>query len=96
MTIPPLSEATIRQQATARSFRRGENYYHGGAVISLARRGNVLEAAVEGSHYEPYRVRVTFDTGGVTDAVCDWAHSTTGGGGKGKQIVESPIDPVQA
>jgi uncharacterized Zn finger protein len=40
-------------------------------VISLARRGNVLEAAVEGSHYEPYRVRVTFDTGGVTDAVCD-------------------------
>ena len=76
MAIPTLSEAAIRQQATAESFRRGENYYRQGAVGSLVQRGNVLQAEVEGSQYEPYRVRVTFDEGGITDAVCscpyDW------------------------
>ncbi|MBN1814274.1 MAG: SWIM zinc finger domain-containing protein [Anaerolineae bacterium] len=71
MTIPSLSEAAIRQQATAESFSRGENYYHGSAVVSLIQRGNVLQAEVEGSQYEPYRVRVTFDEGGVTGATCD-------------------------
>ncbi len=71
MTIPPLSEAAIRQQATAESFRRGEDYYRRGAVVSVVQRGNILQAEVEGSQYEPYRVRVTFDEGGVTSAVCD-------------------------
>jgi len=76
MTIPSLSEAAIRGQATAESFRRGENYYRQGAVRSLVQRGNVLQAEVEGSQYEPYRVRVTFDEGGITSADCscpyDW------------------------
>jgi len=71
MTLPSISEATIRQQATAESFRRGENYYQGGAVISLVQRGNMLQAEVEGSQYEPYRVSITFDEGGITSAVCD-------------------------
>jgi uncharacterized Zn finger protein len=76
MTIPSLSEAAIRQQAAAESFRRGENYYRQGAVVSLVQRGNMLQAEVEGSQYEPYGVRVTFDEGGITSAVCscpyDW------------------------
>jgi len=76
MTIPSFSEATIRQQASAESFRRGENYYWQGAVGSLVQRGNVLQAEVEGSQYEPYRVHITFDEGGITDADCscpyDW------------------------
>ncbi len=76
MTIPTLSEATIRQQAMAESFRRGESYYQQGAVGSLVQRGNVLQAEVEGSQYEPYRVRVTFDEGGITSTDCscpyDW------------------------
>ncbi len=71
MTISSLSDATIRRQATAESFSRGENYYQRGAVISLVQRGNVLQAEVEGSQYEPYRVRVTCDEGGITSAVCD-------------------------
>jgi uncharacterized Zn finger protein len=45
-------------------------------VVSLIQRGNVVEAAVEGSQYEPYRVRITFDEGGVTSTICscpyDW------------------------
>jgi uncharacterized Zn finger protein len=71
MTVPSLSEAAIRRQTTAESFRRGENYYRRGAVISLVRRGDELQSEVEGSQYEPYRVRVTFDEGGVTSAACD-------------------------
>jgi uncharacterized Zn finger protein len=76
MSIPGLSEGSIRQQAAADSFRRGQEYYCSGAVVSLVRRGHVLRAEVEGSQYEPYRVRVTFDQGGITEATCscpyDW------------------------
>lgn len=92
-TIPLLSEATIRQQATAESFRRGEDYYWRGAVGSLVQRGNVLQAEVEGSQYEPYRVRVTFDEGGITDADCscpyDW-------GGWCKHIVATLLACLEA
>jgi len=76
MTIPALSEAAIRGQATAESFRRGQNYYRQGYVVSLVQRGDALQAEVEGSQYQPYRVRVDFDKGGITGASCtcpyDW------------------------
>ena len=76
MNIPGLSESAIRQQVTAESFRRGQDYYRRGAVLSLVRRGDVLRAEVEGSQYEPYRVRVAFDQGGITEVTCscpyDW------------------------
>lgn len=76
MAIPGLSEATIRQHASDESFQRGQAYVRQGAVISLVQRGSELEALVEGSQYEPYRVRVTFDAAGITDSVCtcpyDW------------------------
>ena len=70
------TEAIIRQFATAESFRRGKEYYERGAIISIIRRGNVLQAKVEGSQYEPYQVRVTFDAAGIAEADCtcpyDW------------------------
>jgi uncharacterized Zn finger protein len=70
------TEALIRQHASAESLRRGEEYYRGGAVVSLARRGSVLEAEVEGSEPLPYRVRLAFDDGHVSEATCtcpyDW------------------------
>jgi uncharacterized Zn finger protein len=76
MTIPVFSEAAIRQQATAQSFQRGEDYYLEGRVVSLVQRGDALQAEVEGSQYRPYRVRVHFDQGGITEATCscpyDW------------------------
>ncbi|MBM4430980.1 MAG: SWIM zinc finger domain-containing protein [Chloroflexi bacterium] len=93
MAIPSLSESIIRQQATAESFRRGEDYYWRGAVGSLVQRGNALQAEVEGSQYEPYRVRVTFDEGGITDADCscpyDW-------GGWCKHIVATLLACLEA
>jgi uncharacterized Zn finger protein len=76
MSVPSLSEVGIRQQATAESFRRGQNYYRQGCVVSLVQRGSVFQAEVEGSQYEPYRVRVSFDEGGISEAFCncpyDW------------------------
>jgi uncharacterized Zn finger protein len=74
--IPSLSEALIREYATDESFRRGEDYAKGGAVVSLTHRGNAFDAEVEGSEPLPYHVRVTFDAGGITTATCscpyDW------------------------
>lgn len=71
MKLPGLTETSIRAGATVESFRRGQEYYDQGAVVFLARRGDVIEAEVEGSQPEPYSVRVEFDEGGVTMALCD-------------------------
>jgi uncharacterized Zn finger protein len=70
MTIPTLSEATIRAHSSPDSYSRGRGYYDRGAVVDMALRGATLEGAVEGSQYTPYRVRVGFDAGGVTSATC--------------------------
>ncbi len=74
--IPGLSEAFIRQHCALQSFSRGQDYLRSGAVRSLDRRGQEVQARVEGSSYEPYLVRVAFDAGGLTEAFCtcpyDW------------------------
>ncbi len=76
MDLPGLTEIGIRERASAESLRRGQEYYDWGAVVSLTRRGDVVEAEVEGSQPEPYIVHVEFDEGGITDARCncpyDW------------------------
>jgi uncharacterized Zn finger protein len=76
MTLPPLSEAQIRQHATEESFTRGARYEQRGAVGPLVLRGDLLQAEVEGSEYAPYRVTVSLDAGGVRAASCscpyDW------------------------
>ena len=76
MTMPNFTESTIAQNATSRSYSRGEDYAYSGAVDALVLRGNSLEAEVQGSQYEPYRVQLTFDEVGITDAYCscpyDW------------------------
>lgn len=73
---PALSETLIREHASPESFHRGEEYERHGAVISLVRRGDVLQAEVEGSEAIPYRVRIDFDDGDVAAAECtcpfDW------------------------
>src|ERR1044072_2489245 len=80
-TIPRLSEATIRSHAAPDSFSRGQSYFESGAVADLALRGNTLQGHVEGSQYTPYRIKITFDQGGVTAASCtcpsDWGGWST-------------------
>jgi uncharacterized Zn finger protein len=76
MEALPIDEATIRQYASADSFGRGRAYARQGAVSDLARRGQRLQAAVQGSEDEPYQVDITFDEDGVAmvDCTCpyDW------------------------
>jgi uncharacterized Zn finger protein len=78
LMIPSLSEAVIRRQATSESFSRGESYYGEGAVASLIQRGNTVHGEVEGSQYEPYRVRIAFDEGGVTGTACNCPYTWGG------------------
>jgi uncharacterized Zn finger protein len=78
MPIPQLSEATLRRQAAAQSFQRGESYYQCGAVGHLQQRGNTLQAEVEGSEVEPYTVCLTFDDSGLTAADCSCPYSFEG------------------
>ncbi len=73
---PNLTEATIRSLATTQSFSRGQEYLATGAVLDIEQREDTLLAEVEGSSYEPYRVTVRLDAGGILDAYCtcpyDW------------------------
>jgi len=70
MSLPIISEDLIRRNATSQSFSRGEEYYQLGAVIRLTQRGKSLQARVEGSDLEPYRVDIQFDATGITSAAC--------------------------
>lgn len=65
-----ISEATIRHHATANSFSRGEDYYKSGAVSNIVQRGNLIQAEVEGSEVNSYRVTLEVDSGGITSARC--------------------------
>ncbi|MBE9170017.1 SWIM zinc finger domain-containing protein [Pleurocapsales cyanobacterium LEGE 06147] len=78
MTIPQLSEATLRSYANPKSFQRGEDYYQQGAVESLTQRGQLLLATVEGNEIYPYHVSVQFEGDEITSANCTCAYSFDG------------------
>lgn len=73
-----LNETAIRSHTTAQSYERGEAYYRKGAVVTLMQRGNTLTGEVEGSEYEPYRVTLQFDSGGLTHTNCACAYGLQG------------------
>jgi uncharacterized Zn finger protein len=75
---PSISETTIHHHATDPSFRRGEDYYHRGAVVDLVQRGNTLHAQVEGTEVAPYRVSLQFDSAGITSVDCTCAYDYAG------------------
>src|SRR5688572_14032351 len=78
MALPGLSEAVVREHAGAEVFHRGQEYWRRGAVAALTRRGEVVQAEVEGSEPRPYAVRVTFDAAGVVDASCSCPYAYGG------------------
>lgn len=78
MALPTLSETIIRGRTSGESFHRGQKYYKQGSVISLLQRDNLIQAEVEGSQYAPYRVRIMFENGIVTDANCTCAYDYSG------------------
>jgi uncharacterized Zn finger protein len=73
---PTLTAATIRELARSTSYDRGQSYYERGAVNDVVRRGDTVQATVEGSQYQPYTVTIEFDDAGVagTDCSCPYDH----------------------
>lgn len=78
MSIPYLSESTIRHHATSQSCQRGEDYYQRGAVVDVCQRGNQFQATVEGNEVEPYCVQIAFDAGGITQVSCTCSYDFEG------------------
>ena len=91
MDLSGLTEGLIRQCVSAESFQRGREYFRDGAVVSLARRGDVLQGEVEGSQPSPYRTRVVVDAGGIADAECDCPYDW---GGWCKHIVATLLASI--
>ncbi|CAN5582965.1 hypothetical protein BH24GEM3_BH24GEM3_14410 [soil metagenome] len=82
MPAPALTEAAIHQRVSDQIFGRGEDYYQRGAVVSLARRGELLLAEVEGSDILPYRVSIRMGAAGegVLQADCSCPYGIEWGG----------------
>ncbi|MBD2199322.1 MULTISPECIES: SWIM zinc finger family protein [Calothrix] len=78
MLIPKLSEFTIRRNASAKSFQRGEAYYEADAVLYLTQRGNVIQAEVDGNEPHPYEVGLSFNSGGLTSVKCSCPYDGEG------------------
>jgi uncharacterized Zn finger protein len=68
--LPRLTEAHIRNLATAPSFERGQAYYRDGAVLDPICQEEHLRAQCEGSDYKPYQVSATLGRGGITETSC--------------------------
>jgi uncharacterized Zn finger protein len=78
MSIPQISEFTIRRHANAKSFQRGEAYYEAGAVNAITQRGHLLQADVVGNEPRPYQVSLNFDSSGLTSVNCTCAYNLDG------------------
>ncbi|MBD2502200.1 SWIM zinc finger family protein [Anabaena azotica] len=78
MSLPQISEFTVRRYANAKSFQRGEAYFEAGAVTTITQRGQQIQAEVEGNERLPYRVTVNFDDKGITTAKCTCAYNLDG------------------
>lgn len=79
MNVELLTEARVRALVPEKIFRRGDAYCEQGAVLELARRNEVLRAAVAGSMDEPYEVQVTI-RGDRILARCDCPYAEEWGG----------------
>ncbi|MFS8119998.1 MAG: SWIM zinc finger family protein, partial [Microcoleus sp.] len=69
MPIPKLSKTIIKNNSSERSLNRAEDYYLSGSVTNAVLRGNMVQATVYGSQYEPYRVTLPFTDAGLTSGV---------------------------
>jgi uncharacterized Zn finger protein len=67
---PRLTEAHIRNLASATSFERGKAYYRDEAVLDPIGQEAHLRALCEGSDYEPYQVGATLGQGGIAETSC--------------------------
>lgn len=89
-----VTETQIRELALPETFARGREYFEGGAVSHLARRGAELQAEVEGSQSTPYKVQVTLADGGIARATCTCAYAESWEGAC-KHIIATLLAGVQ-
>lgn len=67
---PDLSEEDVLERVGDRSFERGKDYYHHGAIYDVRRQGTTLKARCQGSRSEAYRLSVTLGPSGIASADC--------------------------
>lgn len=79
-----LSRQEIKARATEKSFQRGLNLFHSGAVTRAFRRGKEINARCRGSYPEPYRVWAAIEGGQIVAVSCDCEYDW---GGDCKHIV---------
>jgi uncharacterized Zn finger protein len=92
MKLPQITEPTLQSSATANSFSRGEEYYNSGAVTNLTQRGTQIQADVEGSEFNSYRVSAQFEKDGITSAHCTCPYNY---GGWCKHIVATLLTCIR-
>ncbi len=76
--LPQLTEADIRRWTGDESFKRGQRYFHQGAVLNPRCAGMTLKAQCQGSRPQPYRVQITLEPKGIAFGDCT---CPVGGGG---------------
>jgi uncharacterized Zn finger protein len=91
MPILKINEALIRENATAQSFERGQQYSQSQAVDDLVWRDPFLQASVAGNDY--YRVTIGFKNQKVDSAICSCPYDF---GGWCKHIVAVLLQAKQA
>ncbi len=76
MSVLKIDEALIRENATAKSFERGQQYARSQAVDDLIWRDPFLQASVAGNDY--YRVTIGFKNQKVDSAICSCPYNFEG------------------
>ena len=80
MARPTLDLQKVRDQFPQQIFERGERYQASGEVLNLTLRGNLVLAGVQGSDYEPYRVKMELSEDNFFDADCSCPYGENFGG----------------
>ncbi len=68
--LPDTTEAEIAKNTTDKVYQRGVDYYEQGSVLSVVRRGDLMQAEVEGSEDDPYLVSIVAGPQSVKEADC--------------------------
>jgi len=80
---PNLSISDIQAWVGVASYRKGQSYFQQGAIIEPCQQGMTLKARCLGSSAPSYRVEVTMDEEGFTEADCS---CRVGAGGRCKHV----------
>lgn len=82
-SYPNLSVKDIQDWVGQASYRKGEFYFHQGAINEARRQGMTLKASCLGSSARSYRVQATLEEDGIADAECS---CPVGSGGHCKHV----------